>query len=104
MVVHYPRTVWKNCYAEHEVTGETYKKKKKKKKNPYFCSGRRGGRPAGGAVGAGCESAVCLRPLVVTLRPSPSEATTGGRAASRCRAGNLQCKRILFMTLCQKIV
>ena len=26
MVVHYPRTVWKNCYAEHNVTGETYKK------------------------------------------------------------------------------
>ena len=24
MVVHYPRTVWKNCYAEHEVTGKTY--------------------------------------------------------------------------------
>ena len=24
MVVHYPRTVWKICYAEHEVTGKTY--------------------------------------------------------------------------------
>ena len=30
MVVHYPRTVWKNSYAEHEVTGKTYNKKKKK--------------------------------------------------------------------------
>ena len=33
MVVHYPRTVWKNSYAEHEVTGKTYNLKKKKKKN-----------------------------------------------------------------------
>ena len=24
MVVHYPRIVWKNSYAEHEVTGKTY--------------------------------------------------------------------------------
>ena len=32
MVVHYPRTVWKNSYAEHEVTGKTYNLKKKKKK------------------------------------------------------------------------
>ena len=32
MVVHYPRTVWKNSYAEHEVTGETYNLKKKTKK------------------------------------------------------------------------
>ena len=32
MVVHYPRSVWKNCYAEHQVPGKTYKKKKKKKK------------------------------------------------------------------------
>ena len=24
MVVHYPRTVWKNSYAEHLVTGKTY--------------------------------------------------------------------------------
>ena len=32
MVVHYPRTVWKNSYAEHEVTGKTYNKKKKKSK------------------------------------------------------------------------
>ena len=24
MVVHYPRTVWKKSYAEHEVTGKTY--------------------------------------------------------------------------------
>ena len=24
MVVHYPRTVWKNSYAEHKVTGKTY--------------------------------------------------------------------------------
>ena len=31
MVVHYPRTVWKNSYAEHEVTGKPYKKKEKKK-------------------------------------------------------------------------
>ena len=23
-IVHYPRTVWKNSYAEHEVTGKTY--------------------------------------------------------------------------------
>ena len=23
-VVHYPRTVWKNSYAGHEVTGKTY--------------------------------------------------------------------------------
>ena len=30
MVVHYPRTVWKNSYAEHEVTGKTYNLKKKK--------------------------------------------------------------------------
>ena len=30
MVVHYPRTVWKNRYAEHEVTGKTYNLKKKK--------------------------------------------------------------------------
>ena len=27
MVVHYPRTVWKNSYAEDEVTGKTYSKK-----------------------------------------------------------------------------
>ena len=27
MVVHYPRTVWKNSYVEHEVTGKTYKNK-----------------------------------------------------------------------------
>ena len=31
MVVHYPRTLWKNSYAEHEVTGKTYNLKKKKK-------------------------------------------------------------------------
>ena len=31
MVVHYPRTVWKNRYAEHEVTGKTYNLKKRKK-------------------------------------------------------------------------
>ena len=24
MVVNYPRTVWKNSYAEHKVTGKTY--------------------------------------------------------------------------------
>ena len=30
MVVHYPRTVWKNSYAEHEVTGKTYNLKKEK--------------------------------------------------------------------------
>ena len=29
MVVHYPRTVWKNSYAEHEVTGKTYNYQKK---------------------------------------------------------------------------
>ena len=30
MVVHYPRTVWKNSYAaEYEVTGKTYSYKKK---------------------------------------------------------------------------
>ena len=28
MVVHYPRTLWKNSYAEHEVTGKTYNLKK----------------------------------------------------------------------------
>ena len=28
MAVHYPRTVWKNCYAEHELTGKTYNQKK----------------------------------------------------------------------------
>ena len=32
MVVHYPRTVWKNSYAEHEVTGKTYNFKKRRKK------------------------------------------------------------------------
>ena len=31
MVVHYPSTVWKNSYAEHEVTGKTYNLKKKEK-------------------------------------------------------------------------
>ena len=30
MVVHYPRTVWKICYAEHKETGKTYKKEKKR--------------------------------------------------------------------------
>ena len=25
MVVPYPRSVWKNCYAEHQVPGKTYK-------------------------------------------------------------------------------
>ena len=29
MVVHYPRMVWKNSYAEHEVIGKTYNLKKK---------------------------------------------------------------------------
>ena len=29
MLVHYHRTVWKNSYAEHEVTGKTYNQKKK---------------------------------------------------------------------------
>ena len=29
MVVHYPRTVWKNSFAEHEVTGKTYNYQKK---------------------------------------------------------------------------
>ena len=24
MVVHYPKTVWKNSYDEHKVTGKTY--------------------------------------------------------------------------------
>ena len=27
-----PRTVWKNCYAEHEVTSKTYNLKKEEKK------------------------------------------------------------------------
>ena len=27
MVVHYPRTVWKNGYAEHKETGKTYNNK-----------------------------------------------------------------------------
>ena len=35
MVVHYPRTVWKNSYAEHEVTGKTYNNKKSKINNTY---------------------------------------------------------------------
>ena len=26
MVVHYPRTVWKNSYAKHKETGKTYHK------------------------------------------------------------------------------
>ena len=30
MVVHYPRTVWKICYAEHKETGKTYINKNKK--------------------------------------------------------------------------
>ena len=29
MVVNYPRSVWKNSYAEHEVTGKTYNLKTK---------------------------------------------------------------------------
>ena len=29
MVVHCPRTVWRNYYAEHKVTGKTYNLKKK---------------------------------------------------------------------------
>ena len=28
MVVYYPRTVWKNSYAEHKVTGKRYNLKK----------------------------------------------------------------------------
>ena len=32
MVVHYHKTVWKNCYAEHKVTGETYNQEKKMSK------------------------------------------------------------------------
>ena len=39
MVVHYPRTVWKNSYAEHVVTGKTYNLKKKKKQIQDFGSG-----------------------------------------------------------------
>ena len=31
MVVYYPRTVWKNIYAEHEVTGQNIQFKSKKK-------------------------------------------------------------------------
>ena len=27
MEVHYPRTAWKNSYAEHKVTGKTYNQK-----------------------------------------------------------------------------
>ena len=46
MVVHYPRTVWKNSYVEHEVTGKTYKLKKKKKKKKKLtgthCTGTTG--------------------------------------------------------------
>ena len=35
MVVHYPRTVWKDSYAEHEVTGKhTIKKGERKKNSP----------------------------------------------------------------------
>ena len=30
MVVHYPRTVWKNSYAEHKVTGKTNNLTRKK--------------------------------------------------------------------------
>ena len=33
MVVHYPRTVWKNSYAEHKVTGKTYNLKKNENKH-----------------------------------------------------------------------
>ena len=36
MVVHYRRTVWKNSYAEHEVTCKTLKKIK------LVCKGLRG--------------------------------------------------------------
>ena len=52
MVVHYPRTVCKNSYAEHEVTGKhTHKKKKKlqvidlygQAHNQIFPRGRGGG-------------------------------------------------------------
>ena len=32
MVVHYPRTVWKNSYAEHKVTGKNIQLKKTKSK------------------------------------------------------------------------
>ena len=39
MVVHYPRTVWKNSYAEHEVIGKAYNKKKKN-----YTKKHRGGR------------------------------------------------------------
>ena len=34
MVVHYPRTVWKNSHAEHEVTGKNIQFIKKK--NTYI--------------------------------------------------------------------
>ena len=41
MAVHYPRTVWKNSYAEHEVTGKTYNQKienlKKKLGYKQYC-------------------------------------------------------------------
>ena len=30
MVVHYPRTVWKSSFAEHEVTGKTFPNKKER--------------------------------------------------------------------------
>ena len=33
MVEHYPRTVWENSYAEHEVTGKTYNLKRTTKKH-----------------------------------------------------------------------
>ena len=42
MEVHYPKSVWKNCYAEHQVPGKTYKKKKKKPWDPQTAFGGRG--------------------------------------------------------------
>ena len=56
MVVHYPRTVWKNSYAEHEITGKTYNLKKlgwiksyRKGKSQHW----RGEAPCTGAGGGG---------------------------------------------------
>ena len=35
-LVHYHRTVWKNSYAEHEVTGKTYNQIKMNKKRCIY--------------------------------------------------------------------
>ena len=43
MVVHYPRTVWKNCYAEHEVVVKQTIKKNGDCVPVNQCRGVRGG-------------------------------------------------------------